>query len=378
MREKFPLLVNLSVSVASLVVVLGLLELIWRLLGWSPLVRYLGESDSSLGYKYKADLATYITFDGNSYPFKTNSAGFRDRPVPRREETDEFRIVILGDSYVAGHEVPAEKRMSAVLENLLSQCAGTEKVRVINMGVRGFSTLQCLLALEQYAEKWQPDIVLYVFCENDLYDNVDPGLAYEGYSRPRATTVDGRLNVLPFTPISKMDSAISLRGNLRWLCERSALLEFLRLRLYVPLWGRFILDEGNIHHLPWEHLLLPEEDWWQTFYAIMERMLAFTKDLDIDLYTTSIVASWNIDSSYQSEIKKIADLPPHFSWNVAAEKLEEHSKKVGYHFISLREDFLKVENPETLYPGVEDQHWNEKGHSLAARVLARTLAGHID
>ena len=71
-------------------------------------------------------------------PFVTNSLGFRDREHARAKPPGVTRVAILGDSFVAGLAVGADKILHEVLEaRLVGHSPQTE---VLAFGVVGYGT----------------------------------------------------------------------------------------------------------------------------------------------------------------------------------------------------------------------------------------------
>ena len=95
-----------------------------------------------------------------------NSLGFRDREFSKDKKT-QIRIMILGDSCTAGHQLPPEKTYSHNLERLLNEGRGSRRYEVINAGVPGYSSLQGLRYFRILARQYQPDLVVVFFGAND-------------------------------------------------------------------------------------------------------------------------------------------------------------------------------------------------------------------
>jgi hypothetical protein len=55
---------------------------------------------------------------------------------------------------------------------------------VINAGTRGWGTDQSLLFLQDEGVRYQPDLVVYLWCVNDLYDNATIHRPYRRYGKP--------------------------------------------------------------------------------------------------------------------------------------------------------------------------------------------------
>lgn len=123
---------------------------------FSPLTGYFHVPNAE-GYWY-----TYR--DGTHYPVKINSFGFSD--TSRTVEKTKPRIAMIGDSVVQCWEAEEDKRVHLQMEEMLDQ-----RYEVLNFGVRGFGTDQTYILFKHVGVHFDPDIVVYTFCINDLYDN---------------------------------------------------------------------------------------------------------------------------------------------------------------------------------------------------------------
>jgi len=97
-----------------------------------------------------------------SIDWKINAEGFRDDE--HNKEKSRLRILALGDSYFAGHEVSFEDSFLAQLEQKLN-------VEIVKMGIGGYGTTQERMLWEEKGVQYQPDIVLLgVYLLNDVSD----------------------------------------------------------------------------------------------------------------------------------------------------------------------------------------------------------------
>lgn len=109
---------------------------------------------------------------GRPTNFRTNSRGWKDRERDLAKPEGTFRIVALGDSYTFG-VVPIEQQYTTQLEAILQE-RGWPHCEVISLGVSGWGTDQSLETLIHEGLRYQPDLVLYQFCSNDLLENLYP------------------------------------------------------------------------------------------------------------------------------------------------------------------------------------------------------------
>jgi len=79
-----------------------------------------------------------------------------------------FRVLALGGSTTRNAMLPADKRYSAVLEDLLAERYPGVEVQVLNAGQNWWATKHSLINYMTYAEQWEPDVVVVMHAINDL------------------------------------------------------------------------------------------------------------------------------------------------------------------------------------------------------------------
>jgi lysophospholipase L1-like esterase len=98
-----------------------------------------------------------------------NTSGFRTPEVDVAKPAGVKRILVVGDSHAEGYTVNDDETCSRLVEKNL---AAALPVQVISLGVGGFSTDQEFLSYLYYGRRFHPDLVLLLFCENDIVSNV--------------------------------------------------------------------------------------------------------------------------------------------------------------------------------------------------------------
>jgi hypothetical protein len=182
-----------AISVVSLVFATTVAELVlrWRAIGPIP------PAESSLHYRHDALLGwhpapydTRTVLGARRFEVHHNSDGFRDREHGAKTRP---RILVLGDSFVWGFDVEQRERFTELVQH------GLPDWELINAGVSGYGTDQEYLLLQQLFPKYQPDLVLVMFCaDNDRLEN-SSNEAY-GFSKPYFVRERGEL-ALKGTPV---------------------------------------------------------------------------------------------------------------------------------------------------------------------------------
>ncbi len=119
---------------------------------------------------------------GSEYSFErhANSEGFSDKEWSTEKDTNEIRIITLGDSFTEGDGAAADSSYPSVLRQLLQHGFAQLKVTVMNAGRCGSDPWFEFKKLHDLLLKYRPDIVLYTNGSNDLlFDH----LMYGGMER---------------------------------------------------------------------------------------------------------------------------------------------------------------------------------------------------
>lgn len=107
------------------------------------------------------------------YQFVTNSLGLRGPERPFAKPAGTRRVVVIGDSTVAGYGVANDDVFTVKLEGLL-RANSRSPFEVINVGRTGSSTIRELDLYTMIGRRFEPDVVvLAYFLGNDLREVVE-------------------------------------------------------------------------------------------------------------------------------------------------------------------------------------------------------------
>jgi len=150
-------------------------EGIVRLGGWAPGHKaiqldaydciYQRSTNPILGFELKANYRCDDPDFIQTYE-RTNAHGQRDRERSQQKPAGVRRILLLGDSVVEGYGLRESETLSHQLETLFPD-GSTE---VLNFGVSAYCTRAEIELLEVKGLRFEPDVVVLVFVEND-FDN---------------------------------------------------------------------------------------------------------------------------------------------------------------------------------------------------------------
>ena len=324
-----------------------------------------------------AELKSEDPADRRRIRFETNSLGLRDVERTIARPPGVTRVLLLGDSFVAGAQVPVDSTVSRVTERTLATSLG-RPVEVWNCGVTGYSTAQELLYLRHVAREFAPDVVvLAFFAGNDVSDQV----------APLATSLRNR----PFFHL-RGDSLVLDRGQLRpdggvigWLRRHTRLFGWvttqhraLRIRLHE---GRAVKSEpGGIPPALMVYAERPDS-LWSAAWMLTERLIVEVHEEARRMGAEFVLVG--IPSGAQVHPEARVNRPgwerwgelPGLSLEVPDRRLAALARECGIEYVSLLSEFreaaARTHAPLHIHWSM---HWNARGHALAGARIARRLA----
>lgn len=350
---------------------------------------------------------------GGTFTVETNAHGFRTREFFPKQ-TNDYRIVILGDSFTYGYNANQSRTYPAVLERLLREKVAPN-ITVYSLGVPGYSTIQYALLTSVYLDYLKPDLVIVAEDVSDFEEDrvniqnfsLDPnGIPTAPKELPRpdglkqfAVGQYGKLvafdNPSAFW-LTKLMFGSSLFHRLYQLSyalykyaflfragiiERSAAQgKYERItygqliKQYGPDFSRALPESLVQNVIPYD---LPTA---RAKYAATFRLLSYirneTRKRNVPLYFASYPYPWMVSTSesvaYQATIfGKIYDFRED---RVPVELMTEYANALGVPLIDAYPVFAK--NFTGMY-GIYDPHFNEKGYAVLAEVLYEGIKGEV-
>lgn len=171
------LYINLSITLLSTLAALALAESFMRLFLPAPTVIHLNtygresafelSENPILGYTMKRNYFADSPDCHNTFA-STNSLGFRDSERELVAKPDIKRVIVLGDSVIAGHGIcNTANTIPAQIEQLLIP----EGIEVLNFGVGGYCTRGEVELLLDRGLSLKPNLVIVLFVENDYVNS---------------------------------------------------------------------------------------------------------------------------------------------------------------------------------------------------------------
>ncbi|MDO8509360.1 MAG: SGNH/GDSL hydrolase family protein [Nanoarchaeota archaeon] len=335
------LLINLILLLIVSIILFVMLEILFRFIygpgriqdekGNTPYI-----SDNSLGFKLKPNYVggfKEIDFDTQ---FTTNSQGFRSAYDFSQQDKDV--IFMLGDSFTAGSGVEINESIAFQLEKIFMG-----EFKIYNLGVPGYSQMQQVKQLESMLPLYSPDlIILNFYSGNDVSDNCN------------------------YSPTIQQEEG--LYGRAKVIFKKSQFITALYRKIIVPLKYPANLD----YYLDQENV--------QECYNITKDYLKEIKML-ADLYDLKLIMTVipREQQTVEKGRKKLIDWYDNFEeydenkfdLDIVKRKVLDMCHELEIECFDLTPIFIEKDGEVDLY--VNDGHWNEEGHKLAAQSIAKYL-----
>jgi lysophospholipase L1-like esterase len=354
------------------------------------------------------------------YDFVANRLGLRGADVPFQKPPGTFRIVIIGDSFVAGYGVADENLFTRRLEQQLQALpvsngkaenpqgavpARPGRIEVVNLGRVGTSTVRELDLYETLGRKFQPDLVILAYyLGNDLAEVVQEQTHAElaqwhpsGISRRLAYFLfpnlylelaivrQSRRQLRDFTPrteaeiVADLDSEARARGREPGaaLANYHALAPELRSDVMAGLLSEQRIIDSCIEPDRLVRALDPDDasfdSAWQRTRQHLDLLQQAVRRDGARLAVTAIPAPFQLDRK-SFEFHKSLGYEVREDWLHSiprtARALDDWAQEAQVPWLDLTGPFR--ESGETLY-FVEDVHWNPAGNARAAEAVADFL-----
>ena len=338
-------------SLVSTLALIGALELVARRL-----------DSMTLGFRFNGkEFRPPIEFIPD---LKTNAHGFHDVEWPPPDD-DSTRVVLLGDSYVAGYWVRTPGTVGQRLQTYLT--SGSRRRHIVySIAKSGWGQRHALPALRQHGKALDPDCVVHlVLTFNDIRNN-DPRLNARGIRqmvtgspgvvRLRAADAPGLL-----FPGSVLNQLVS---------HRVALLTW-RKPTDVPLDYR-VYDKN------------PDPAWtgaWEATFRLLDEIKEETERLSARFLLVSASTPHGVLGPEEGRRQLEAAYPALVAQDIDLElpdrRLAEYARSRGIDFLRLEPIFRdRSQGRRGAFHWEIDGHWNAKGNDLAAMTIAEHLLAH--
>jgi hypothetical protein len=348
--QRYPKLTLLSLALFGCIIMIILIEFTGRLFipGLNPSTdkrAMFWIYDELLGWANKPNQRGRYTTRDFSVEVTNNSHGMRDKEYPI-ERTGKRRMLVLGDSFGWGFGVEQNERFSEIIENAHPEW------EIINASVIGYSTDQEFLFLKKKGMDFKPDVVLFLFYDNDFDQNIESECRY-WYFKPIFVVDHGQLK-LQNSPVPKTTIKQKLK---RFFFERTLL-------------GKTLYKGKNNISILW---------------SLMERKIGFSDKNSKDIQQKEYDVTFHLIKATNELCKSNGSLFVLVSY--LAEEDENTEKRTSLQrvcedekipYLQLDKYFKATRSSIITFP--HDKHWNTKGHKIVAEAIDNFLwkSGMLD
>jgi hypothetical protein len=347
------------------------------------------------GGRLRPGAAGWSRTEGEVY-VKISSQGLRDREHVVAKPPGVYRIAVLGDSYAEAMQVAIEQAFWSLLPQHLERCgfAPGKRIEAINFGVSGYGTAQELLTLRERAWSYEPDLVLLAFFPGNDVRNNSKALEKDNL-RPFFVLRDGELEL-----DNSFRGSEEFRRQVRRMGQFTALRE---LRLYELTRKLRDADLGVRHNSPIavalaerrqevpsltepgldENVLrAPADAAWRDAWTVTEKLIVATDEEVRSRGARFLLAVLSTPGAVYPDAalrKRYADYLGVDDLFYPEARLRQLADGHGFQAVGLGREMQRHADATGEYlhgfpngkPGFG--HWNEKGHALAASLIAARL-----
>ena len=126
------------------------------------------QKDSLSVFSLIPNKVTHLKYNNYDYYVNTNSLGFNGPEADLKKDSNEVRILIIGDAFTMPEGTEYENAYPELLQIQLRKIYPTKKIKVINAGVTGYGPNEMYGQLKKYIDKIKPDIYINQFFINEF------------------------------------------------------------------------------------------------------------------------------------------------------------------------------------------------------------------
>lgn len=289
-----------------------------------------------------------------------NSLGFRDEEHQFEKPDGVYRIVVLGDSFTTGVQVEDQRTMISRLREMLGdRKIDGRTIEIINLAFPGFATDHEYLVLKSLGEKYDPDLVIVLFTDDDVIENYTQNIV--------------RLNET---------------GGIEQVCAEGEYTFKYRLKSYnkylsSPYYIESIINsmkenppesKDNIRKYLYSYNTTPEINAsWNITKKLMSCMGERAEENSYDLIIVLM--------TYRFQDQSIENYPPFtpendtvYDFNLPRNEMKKYLADNGIDYIDLLPYYREYEisGGKAVHFGI-DGHYNADGHEVAADAMCKEL-----
>ncbi len=319
-----------------------------------------------------------------------NSRGLRGPEIDYEKPEGEYRVLVLGDSYVEGYTVKREDMTTEVLREELNHNSRMHH-EVINGGTGGYATDQELLFFRYEGVRYEPDFTVVMFYDNDVWFN-DKAQYYRGEKPCFVLNDDGQIELtnspIP-TPEPAAPKKVSTEQRIKaWFGDHSYVYNIVRssvkengaLSRFATMTSLIDVDPLPERQQLWVYKVPPPpevEHAWTMTEALLAAFRDETEAAGSRFLVFYIPPSFLV---YDPSFSKVAiehNLGKNQAMGRVRETLLAICDRQEIELIdpleAMKEEAKRLaEDGEWLYFPL-DGHWTPKGHRFVAHMLAERI-----
>lgn len=324
---------------------------------------------------------------GNLVTSKTNSWGFRGKDI--QIKTNEIRIMVYGDSNIQASFSTLDNTYAEQLERNLEENSKKE-FEVINAGVNGFGPDQISLRIDEEIDYWKPDLIIVnVFADNDFGDifrnklfrlDDDGSIYYSPYEYDIFDRIQITMRRLYIFLAAKKISSYFLRE----LMENETELDSLFRRVDEE-YESYLNDPENARsggdHYDLDIALDPRSETSRLKIRLMKGILESIKTnvakRDLKLLFMIQPSVKDISTNAELNYRVLENISEQYHRKNLVAAVEKIFNGMNANFVSLFDTFLSNEKSQYYYV-LNNNHWNDNGQKLAAKLVSEYILTHFD
>jgi hypothetical protein len=318
---------------------------------------------------------TYVVRDSERFgiPVTYNDKGLHDYEYAYEKGEKTVRVIVLGDSFVEALQVERDQNFCKRIERTLNDADPDRAYQVINMGVSGYSPILQYLYLKREGMRYDPDIVLFCFFMNDVYeDSVYKGLAtFDEAGLPTGVRPEGS---------DKTERLHGWKGYERRFCNaakailnRSRFYSFLKGRIYRLLTAmriRKVPESENPFFILTEERIDGEARMWEDSFRFIRAAEGLARShgakfLLITIPIASQLSEHREDAAFRSYFHEKPDS------GRSASYLGRFCAENDVTCIHLLDEFRQRASRDIYF--AVDGHFNTYGHEEVADIIVKKL-----
>jgi hypothetical protein len=337
--------------------------------------------DPTIGYRYIPHARYRHAGEEGASVGRFNAAGWRDVDHTAAKPANTTRILLLGDSFTAAFQVALDSTFHRRLERALNAHAEPgHRFEVVALGEDGNGTAAEYLTYTRWGRPYDPDVVAVLFVLNDQADNWRP------------TAIDTRRPFFVEDGDSvRLDASFSETPEFRgwqhrpWISTRSALWTALReTRSRLTARPRPVTRPGERvedgYYRPWNFDPRLPADSIPAFRATRKLLDRFARDVARD-HRRFVVFAAGFAHQEDREMLAAARGDSTFDPEKPLRWLRSIGARDSFDVVPLTPDFRAASaaggGPYWFGHIGAYGHWNDAGHAVAARAMARYFEGTL-